>query len=285
MTAVGRRAVEIPPPGPLQTMLARQIAAQAALPPEERAEALAYLQGSVMRYWATLRTLAHRLPADAAACRVLDLGSYPGHLTLLIRERFGCRLTGLTALTSPAFAETMARAGIPVHVHDVERAALPFPAGSFDVVLGLDLIEHLTFNVPFVLAEACRVLRSGGTLLLTTPNLASLWNRWRLLRGRPIGKPLEDEQHPFYGPPPSGDGPPPAWLAMRHIRELTPSELRGLLRRSGFPDPQVAGLRFPVRWSSAGLSPLGYVSSLGFQALAQLVPNVRTSLVAAAAKP
>ncbi len=265
----------------------------------QRAEAAAYLQGCLNRFWATLQLLAKVIPpqaagprpvvrpplAAAASCSVLDLGTFPGQITLAIKELFGCRVTGMTAVTSPAFEQQMSRCGIPIHLHDLERHPLPFDPGSFDIVLCLDLIEHLTYNVPFVLEESSRVLKAGGTLILTTPNLASVWNRWDLLRGRPIGKPLEDPLHPFYGFPPVNGGPLPDWIAMRHVRELTGSELRFLLKRSGFPTPQIRFLRFPMNFSPAGLSLKGMLISWGLQGLEQIAPALRASLVAIATKP
>ena len=47
--------------------------------------------------------------------------------------------------------------------------ALPFAAGSLDVVLSLQTLEHLWDQRTF-LTECARVLRPGGRLALTTPN-------------------------------------------------------------------------------------------------------------------
>lgn len=52
--------------------------------------------------------------------------------------------------------------------------ALPFPAGSFDCVLLSEVIEHL--DTPQIsIAEAARVLKPAGRLLVTTPNYRSFW--------------------------------------------------------------------------------------------------------------
>jgi SAM-dependent methyltransferase len=50
---------------------------------------------------------------------------------------------------------------------------LPFAEGTFDIVVSMDVIEHVPEPAPW-LAEATRVLRPGGVLFLTTPNYASL---------------------------------------------------------------------------------------------------------------
>jgi ubiquinone/menaquinone biosynthesis C-methylase UbiE len=52
--------------------------------------------------------------------------------------------------------------------------ALPFPAGSFDCVLLSEVIEHLE-SPQISIAEARRVLKPGGRLLVTTPNYRSFW--------------------------------------------------------------------------------------------------------------
>lgn len=56
---------------------------------------------------------------------------------------------------------------IPVSVFDAQ--ALPFPDGSFDLVLLFEALYYLP-DAPRFLAEARRVLRPGGRLLLSMPN-------------------------------------------------------------------------------------------------------------------
>jgi 2-polyprenyl-3-methyl-5-hydroxy-6-metoxy-1,4-benzoquinol methylase len=48
-------------------------------------------------------------------------------------------------------------------------APLPHPEASFDVVVSMDVIEHVPNPEPWV-RELARVLRPGGSVFLTTPN-------------------------------------------------------------------------------------------------------------------
>jgi SAM-dependent methyltransferase len=60
--------------------------------------------------------------------------------------------------------------------------SLQFEDHSFDVVLLLDVIEHLTYpEQERALAELSRVLRPGGSLYLSIPNLAHLASRIRFI--------------------------------------------------------------------------------------------------------
>ena len=68
-------------------------------------------------------------------------------------------------------------------VGDVETMELPLEPGSFDVVLCGDVIEHLRDPVA-ALARLRPLLRPGGRLVLSTPNVANWAIRLSLLAGR-----------------------------------------------------------------------------------------------------
>lgn len=59
--------------------------------------------------------------------------------------------------------------GDPVAEMDKENPALPFPDGYFDTVMTIDVHEHLN-NPKAVNLELFRITRSGGKVIVTTPN-------------------------------------------------------------------------------------------------------------------
>ncbi|HYI74789.1 MAG TPA: class I SAM-dependent methyltransferase [Gaiellaceae bacterium] len=112
--------------------------------------------------------------------RVLDVGCSSGYLAQPLAGR-GCTVVGLEL--DPTAAQEARAFCEEVLVGDVETMELPFDPGSFDVVLCGDLIEHLRDPEAF-LVRVRPLLRSGGQLVLTTPNVANWSMRLRLLTGR-----------------------------------------------------------------------------------------------------
>lgn len=94
------------------------------------------------------------------------------------------------------------------HVRTGSLTALPYADLTFDRALCLDVLEHLTFDEqPLALAELFRVLRPGGLLFVSVPNLAHLQSRVHfLLQGRLI-RTAALQKHP-------GDRPAEEYLAL-----------------------------------------------------------------------
>lgn len=110
--------------------------------------------------------------------RVLDVGCLGGQFSKLImksnNEVWGVEINARAA-------EEARRRGVRVKVANVEEG-LPFDDGSFDVVHAGEILEYL-YDTKTFFAETERVLRDGGMLLFSTPNLNSLENRIRVLAG------------------------------------------------------------------------------------------------------
>jgi len=55
----------------------------------------------------------------------------------------------------------------------IETAHWPYEDDSFDLIIATEILERLTIDPSFVFREASRVLRTGGQILVSTPNLVS----------------------------------------------------------------------------------------------------------------
>ncbi len=66
---------------------------------------------------------------------------------------------------------------------NIEDEPLPFEDDYFDFILLSEVIEHMEVDPMYMLAEMNRVLKTGGTLLVTTPNCASTWAIHKILNG------------------------------------------------------------------------------------------------------
>jgi hypothetical protein len=137
----------------------------------------------------------------------------------------------------------MGSAGIAVVDVDLERELLPRPAASYDAVLATEILEHL-WNPAFFLGELLRVLRPGGSLVLSTPNLVDVRNRLRMLAGR------SPQQHLF------GIGTVFRMNEWVHRREYAPAETRAMLEASGFTRVQVHTRTPTLSEGGRGLSAL-----------------------------
>lgn len=161
----------------------------------------------------------------------MELGANPYFTTMLLRRFSPLRLTLLNYF-GPQVQEAMLaqevcfenwvtgqpdRIILPTHHVNIEKTQLPFDTGRFDAVLCCEVLEHLLEDPLRPLRESHRVLKPGGTLIVTTPNVARLENVARLLAGANIYDPYS--AHGPYG---------------RHNREYTLDELCRLLEHAGF---------------------------------------------------
>src|SRR5580692_12433731 len=111
---------------------------------------------------------------------IIDLGCGDGSALAIAAERnpahrfVGIDWSGDALRQARTLGLTVLRAGV--------AADLPVADGTADVVIMSELIEHLV-DPDGAVAEARRMLRPGGSLLLSTPNLAAWYNRGLLALG------------------------------------------------------------------------------------------------------
>lgn len=181
-----------------------------------------YLVSQAERLTSDLEILTREVPPPA---RVLDIGCSPPFVLATLAS-LGYRATGID-VNPAAFANSQREFDFDALSCDIEREPLPFPDETFDVVLMCEVFEHLRINPVRTMHEVHRIIRKGGLLHLTTPNLYSLGGLRNFLVDRRAyfytTRSLYDELNHINLEGFSG-----------HVREYTHREVEGFLARVGF---------------------------------------------------
>ncbi len=168
------------------------------------------LELTIIQRAALARIPSLNLPTGA---RVLDAPCGNGVLTVAFAQQ------GFSATGADLDSEAAALLG-PSFTQANLDAALPWPDENFDAAFCTEGIEHLENHFSF-LREIRRILKPGGFLILTTPNITALRSRVRFFGSGFFGRdsrPLnEAARHPLH-----------------HIGLVTLPELRYELHVSGF---------------------------------------------------
>ncbi len=179
-----------------------------------------YVEADFRRFVYTLG-----LVPEKSGQRILELGANPYFTTTLLRKFRDADLHLANFFDQPERAGkqkvTIQSTGEVAEYFfkqfNIEAEEFPYQDNSFDVVLFCEIIEHLLSDPVHALTEIRRVLKPGGDLVLTTPNVARLDNVRKIIAG-------ENVYDPYSGHGPYG----------RHNREYTQEDLFSLLSANGF---------------------------------------------------
>ena len=129
---------------------------------------------------------------------VLDVGAGTGRMLAELRG-LGWQVAGVDGeAEAAAFCR---RRGVAIALADLGAGQLPFASVRFDLVLALDVLEHLTDDSA-ALKEMGRVTRPGGIILVSVPAYRRLYSYWDEMLG--------------------------------HFRRYTAGEMRALLSEAGY---------------------------------------------------
>jgi len=190
--------------------------------PEAKEELLGYIDEAFYRIVYTLD-----LVPKINDGRLLEIGANPYFITLLIKKYRDYKISttnyfGDDFNVVPQVIENHKYG--EKHVFDytninIETTLLPYPDGYFDVVLFCEVVEHLTSNPIFALYNIHKVLKTGGILIISTPNVYRYEN---------IYKNISNRQYSIYDPYSSYG------IYGRHNREYSLFEIEDIVSKIGF---------------------------------------------------
>ena len=116
--------------------------------------------------------LSQELPRKSNL-KVLDIGCGTGETMSFVKSiRRGVDVVGVD--NSQVAVNFAIKRGH--QVVKVDALKLPFQNETFDVILILDVIEHIKDDEAFLI-EAKRVLKKGGKIIITAPALQFIWSK------------------------------------------------------------------------------------------------------------
>ena len=185
---------------------------------------LSYVQKHLTRL---VRTLELTPPGENGD-RILEMGAYL-HITPALKSRLGYGEVRGSYL-GPAGRTDCRRVAskngevfeCELDLFDAEKDVYPYPDGHFSTVLCCELLEHLSHDPMHLMAEINRILRPGGHLVLTTPNICSSRAAAALLLGYHPGL-----FHQYVQPGENGEADP------RHSREYAPRDVQDMFEAAG----------------------------------------------------
>lgn len=141
---------------------------------------------------------------------VLDVGCADGGI---LKQFVGTHEIHGVEIT-PCFVERAIENGVKAVCHNIEAAPLPYPSGKFDAIFCGETIEHQV-DTDWLMFEINRVLKPGGKLVLTFPNIRTLLG---------IGMLLFFDLPPMYA----------ARYRSAHFRDFTLRTIKLVLAAHGF---------------------------------------------------
>ncbi|MBI4972714.1 MAG: class I SAM-dependent methyltransferase [Candidatus Omnitrophica bacterium] len=213
------------------------------------------------RFWKSLEIIKELKPK-----RLLDAGCRHGFFSLRIKQETGAEVHGVDI--SDNALKSAIKKGIICKQSDLSKK-IPHHSETFDVVFSGEVIEHLQDPDAF-LCECWRVLKPGGYLVLSTPNMASWYNRILLLFGiQPIfsevsSKKTLGRKFRFFG---QGSN------AVGHLRLYTLLGLKDLLELCDFRLVRSVGAFIPS-------IPLSFIDDFF-----SFFPSLSSALIIVAVKP
>ncbi|MFH1523135.1 MAG: class I SAM-dependent methyltransferase [Patescibacteria group bacterium] len=167
------------------------------------------------RYCSILYILL-KLVKKRKGAKVLDIGSLFCHLPIAI-NMLNHKAYGVDLELRPEIIERCNKFDIINKKCNLSEMKIPFKDNYFDLVIFSETLEHLNFYPQEIFKDIYRILKPGGIIIVTTPNLLRLNNRIKMLIGKSINYDIKDK-----------------YSTATHFREYSSKELFYLMKSANF---------------------------------------------------
>ena len=176
------------------------------------------------------------IPEGLANFEILDVGT--SYFTVFLKLRFP-NYHFSTIDQTPLHEGECRLNGIHFLAWDLAKQPIPLEDSSYDLIVFTEVLEHVLARPSLILSELSRILKPGGKMIVSVPNVATLYNRIRLLFGK---GPSEDFDRQLKG--------------FGHVHEYTMAEVASLLDRAGLAVLQKEFIHPTSLLDKAGLAAL-----------------------------
>jgi SAM-dependent methyltransferase len=172
------------------------------------------------------------------------------------------RFKGGIVLDAPsgqgALSKDLEKLGFKVFSGDIERknifykngrciqldlnVSLPFKEGTFDYAFCVEGIEHIE-NPHVLIKEFARVVKRGGYLIVSTPNVMTIKSRLRFLFYSYL------DYFRYFGPPPLEEKHKIKEYEHQHLNPVFYGEMKFILEKYGFKIEKVETNRMVRKWN------------------------------------
>jgi len=232
------------------------------------------LYSSYIHRWRVERIVEIMRPI---AGNVLDIGCFDGTIAEKLIAQGNKQIFGIDRMASAL--ELAAAKGVNTYELDIDEQNTAFEDEFFDAALATGVIDSM-FDPDGVVEEIHRVLKPGGTFIVSVPNLACLSNRTLMMFGSPPWQVLSS-----------------ARVGLGTIRHFNMAALTDLMRKKGFsvthresnavvfPFVRFGFRRFPILRNVFGNPGTWDTKRIFFcRTLAKLFPNLGERLLVVAVK-
>lgn len=202
-------------------------------------ETIGFLEGDKDKEYEYMKIHEYRfsriinsIPCSKDSIRIIDIGPTPNTMRIKrLHPHYEISSLDKTNL----LRKRLNAIGIQLKTCDLDSQPIPLNDNFFDVVVFTEVLEHIFALPTDILTKIKRMMRKGGKLIISVPNIATFRNRIKFLFGI---TPLPDPDVQMKKEWIHGHG---------HIHEYTKKEITSILKSCGFYILSVQFLQPSVR--------------------------------------